>query len=232
MFRSLMLVGVVLASSRAALAQDSNNLIPHDRDASAQVAKIVASAEAAGLPTSAIVSKVRFGVSIAKAKPDSIVAAANVVATRLEIARVALAPNPTQPDIEAGANALGAKATPDALKAVRKASGNRPMATALGVLTQLLTNDVPVKRATDIVTELIRRNASPNQLIAYGNDVAGEIATGTTAVAAADAHARGLIAVLAAPGGVNAETALDAPAFGTAGSQAPGRSAPPRPRRP
>ena len=232
MFRSLMLVGVVLASSRTALAQDSNNLIPHDRDASAQVAKIVASAEAAGLPTSAIVSKVRFGVSIAKAKPDSIVAAANVVATRLEIARAALAPNPTQPDIVAGAEALGAKATPDALKAVRKASGNRPMATPLGVLTQLLTNEVPLKRATEIVTDLIRRNASPNQLLALGNDVEVDVQGGKGPLEAVNAHARGLIAVLAASGGANAETALDAPAFGTAGSQAPGRSAPPRPPRP
>lgn len=228
-----MIVGVVFGSSGVVSAQESNLLIPSDRDASAQVARIVASAEAAGLPTNAIVGKVRYGVAIAKAKPDSIVAAATAVAMRLEIARDALAPNPTRPDIEAGASALGADATPDALKAVRRASGSRPMAPALGLLTQLLTNKVPVRRATEIVTDLIRRNATPAQLVALGNDVAVDVAAGTAAVAAADVHARGLVAVLAASGGSAVEAAADAPGFITSGSQQqPGRNAPPRPRRP
>src|SRR5512147_2833107 len=74
-------------------------MIPSDRDASAQVASIVASAKAAGLPTEPIISKVAYGVALRHARPDAIVSAATSVAARLEQARDALAPNPTPPDI-------------------------------------------------------------------------------------------------------------------------------------
>ena len=209
MYRRLMVVAFVVGGSHAVAAQENTLLIPGDREASAQVARIVASAEAAGLPTNPIVGKVRYGVNITRSKPRDLVAAARAVAERLEIARASLEPSPSHPEIEAGASALAEKATPDALRAVRRASGNRPVVEPLGLLTVLLTSKVTVKRATEIVTDLIKRGVTPQQLVALSNDV-GAFGSGESAVAAAEIRVRGLIAVLAAQGG-SATAAFVAP---------------------
>ncbi|HEY9228499.1 MAG TPA: hypothetical protein VIP11_17730, partial [Gemmatimonadaceae bacterium] len=145
-------------------------------------------------------------------------------------ARDALAPNPTHPEIEAGAAALGENATPDALRKVRRAGGSRPIATALGVLTQLLTSNVSLDSATAIVTELIRRGATPAQLTAFVSDYTADIAGGTKAQAAIDVRARGLIAVLAAPSGSVTAADFAAPAQGLTSSGT--RNNPPKPKRP
>src|SRR5262245_5288760 len=211
MSRRLMVVAFVVAGSHAVAAQENTLLIPSDREASAQVARIVASADAAGLPTNPIVGKVRYGVNVTRSKPRDLVAAARLVAGRLEIARASLEPSPSKPEIEAGASAIAEKATPDALRAVRRASGPRPVVVPLGVLTQLLTSKVSVKRATEIVTDLIKRGATPEQLAELGRDV-GAFGSGEAAVAAAELRVRGLLAVIAAQGGSSGAILLSAPA--------------------
>jgi hypothetical protein len=230
MYRRLVVAGLIVGSSRVLAAQDNAYLIPSDREASAQVAKIVANAEASGLPTAPIASIVGKGV-VFRSKPDRIVAAANAVASRLEVAREALGPRSSAAEIAAGADALAEKATPDALRAVRRASGGRTVAEALGVLAQLLAepNKVPLPRATAIVTELVRKNATPAQLAALGNDVASDVGGGMSALASLDVRAQGLIAVLAAPGGsATAADLVNAPGFGTS-SGGPVRANPPTP---
>src|SRR5262245_48067770 len=142
MYRRLMIVAFVVAGSHAVAAQENTLLIPSDREASAQVARIVASADAAGLPTNPIVGKVRYGVNVTRSKPRDLVAAARLVAERLEIARASLEPSPSKPEIEAGASALAEKATTDAVKAVRRASGNRPVVVPSGVLATVVTREV------------------------------------------------------------------------------------------
>ena len=118
-------------------------MIPNDREASAQVASIVASARDAGLPTNPIVGKVNYGVNAMRSKPTDIVRAASIVKTRLETAKAALAPNPTEQEITQGADALGASATTETLRELRRTGRNRSVAAALGLLTQLLSSQVP-----------------------------------------------------------------------------------------
>lgn len=235
MYRRLMVVALLVGASRAIAAQDTALLIPSDREASAQVAKIVASAEAAGLPTNPIVGKVQYGVRVARPKPSAsaIVASASRVAARLEVARTALEPNASPLEIEAGANALSEKATPEALKAVRRASGNRPVDVPLSVLTQLLSSNVKLERATEIVTDLIKRGATPPQLTALGNDVADDARLGTAGAAAAEVRVRGLIAVLAARGASfgGDKVSVTAPAVGDGFINSSTRSSPPPPPR-
>lgn len=233
MYRRLVVAVSLVASSRMLAAQENAYVIPSDREASAQVAKIVANAEAAGLPTAPIASIVGKGV-VFRSNPDRIVAAAGAVAARLEVAREALGPNPTAAEIAAGADALAEKATPDALRAVKRASAGRGVESALGVLAQLLAdpNKVPLPRATAIVTELVRKNATPAQLVALGNDVTADAGRGTSALASLDVRAQGLIAVLAAPGGGTA-TAVDlanAPTLGASsgGGVRPSPQKPPK----
>jgi hypothetical protein len=187
-------------------AQQDSLFFPSDRDANAQLATIVTAARDAGLPIDPILGKVRYGILVVHAQPQRIVGAARALAARLQVARDALMPGPTAGDIATGADALEYGATKDQLKAIRVASGDQPVSTPLGVLAQLVASGVDAKRATTIVTDLIKKHATPAQLVALGTDVNADVANGAKATAALDIRLRGLTAVLAPPGGVGAAT--------------------------
>lgn len=207
---SAALVGIAEVSA----AQNAVQLVPGDTEASTQLTQIVESTRQSGLPVDPILAKVQYGIHIVHAPPDKIVASARAIASRLEVARTVLAPA-TSNDIIAGADALGVGATKDALQAVREASGNKSVVTPLNVLAQLIVSKVPVSRATEIVTTLVRRGASADQLMALGNNVNDDVHRGVAALAALDARARFLSGVLAPigsqAGGVTGLTSASAP---------------------
>jgi hypothetical protein len=200
--RVVLSAAFVVVVARGAAAQQDSLALPGDREASAELAKIVAAAREAGLPLDPILGKVRYGVEVVHAPPQRIVSAARALATRLQVARDALAPRPSTSDIATGADALQYGATKDELRAVRTASGDQPISTPLGVLAQLVASGVPAKRAAVIVTDLIKRHATPAQLAALGTDVNADVARGAQASAALDTRLRGLTAVLAPSGDV------------------------------
>jgi hypothetical protein len=196
----LWLFCLVVAGGRVAVAQDSLSLANVDHETATVLTHIVDSARVRGLPTEPIVAKISLGL-LFHAAPDRIVVAAQSVATRLEDARTALAPKPTLADITAGGNALGvAGVTKAALQAVRSTSPNRPVAVPLGLLAQLVASNVPLTRATEIVTQLIKRGASNAQLVKLGNDVNADVVHGARAIASLDVRLQGLNAVLAPAG--------------------------------
>ena len=223
---------LMVCSARLAVGQEM--LIPSDQDASAQVARIVASARSQGLPTNPIVGKVNYGVRVTRAPAGKIVESAKLIATRLEIAREALQPNPTVPEIEGGAAALGENATTESLKAVRSAGGSRSVATALGVLTQLLANKMPIDSATKIVTDLLRRGATPEQLVAFQGNVSADVARGYDVMEAADLRARGLVAAMGSGTASGAFTSADVEASAVTSGRNNPPGTPPKtpPRRP
>jgi hypothetical protein len=213
----MVLAALLGTAAHRVTAQDPAPLLAGNPEASAQLEKIVGATKQKGLPTDPILAKVRYGV-VYHAEPMRIVAAARAVASRLEVARDALSPHPTDLDIVAGEDALGSavgtaehpsmETVVDALRAVRAASPNQPVAVPLGVLSQLLVSGVPVKRATATVTDLIKRGVTPKQLVAFGNDVNSDVVGGARATNALDIRTRGLNAVLPPPG---ASAAADAP---------------------
>ena len=201
MIRTWLCLLAIAGAARTARAQDSVSQLAADRETAVQLARIVDSARALGLPTDPIVAKIRRG-ALLRTPPERIVVVARAVATRLAEARVALAPAPTAAEIAAGADALSvAGVTSDALRAVRSARPDKPVAVPIGVLTQLVASGVPAKRATEIVTDLIKRGANNVQLVALGNDVDFDIGRGARATAALDVRLRGLTAVLAPSSG-------------------------------
>ena len=213
--RLLWLLGLLVASSKVTAAQDSLPLATLDRDVAMRLTRIVDSAGSRGLPTEPIVAKISQGVFF-HAAPDRIAVAAHSVVARLDEARVALAPKPTQSDIAAGENALGVDGvTKTALQAIRSTSPNRPVAVPLGLLAQLVASKVPLARATKIVTDLIKRGASDPQLLALGNNVSADVVHGAQAMASLDVRLRGLTAVLAPLG--SAAAAVDGPQSAASG---------------
>ena len=217
---------LVTAMVGVASAQDTTALVAGDRATSAELSKIIEGARTKGLPVEPILSKVGYAVNIAHAPGPRIVAAARATAARLEEARDALAPNPTANDIDAGGKALSANVSRKSLQDVRKASGNRPVAVPLGVLTQLVANNVDEARATKYVTDLIRRGATTEQLVALGNDVNSDVVLGTKANNSMDLRATHLTAVLGVPGGTAAAAVDQGFQTGTSSPTPPGRKKP------
>jgi len=199
--KSALSVALLLTTglARVAVSQDTSAFIAGDHAASAELAKIIEATQASGLPVEPIVAKIRYAVLVAHAPAPKIISTALAVAARLEEARKALAPHPTDKDIVAGEDALRSKVSPKSLQDVRKVSANRPVAVPLGVLAQLVTSGIEEKRAAKIVTDLIRRGASGEQLVALGNDVNADIAVGTNVASAVELRMNRLNAVLGLP---------------------------------
>ena len=174
-----------------------------DSETQAAVLRTLDSAATRGLPTEPIVDKALEGAT-KKAAGTRIQAAVSTLLVRLEAARDALAPNPGPHDIAAGADALAYGATRDALRAMRAIRPNESIAVPLGVLTQLVASGVPVARATRVVSDLMRRGARDEQLIALNEDVRSYVAAGASPEVALDVRTRGLNAVLPPMGGAAA----------------------------
>jgi hypothetical protein len=201
------------------------------------VSRIIEATAAAGLPTNPILNKVQYATNVGRLRGKRVVAAASAVASRLEDARVALAPNPTDLDITAGADALMFGATKESLQTVRRVcvSRRRSVVGPLGVLAQLLAIKVGVDSATKAVTDLIERGATDGQLVALGNDVNADVASGSQPVVSMGTRVQGLAAVLSPPGagfGFGGDK-VTAPAAAGGGSLTGTRdNPPPPPKRP
>jgi hypothetical protein len=186
----------------------------------ALVLRAVDSAHTRGLPTDPLVDKALEGAT-KKAAGSRIQAAVSALLLRMEAARDALAPNPTPRDIAAGADALAYGATREALKTMRAIRPNEPVAVPLGVLTQLVASGVPVARATRVVSDLLRRGARDEQLIALNEDVRSYVAAGASPEIALDVRTRGLNAVLPPAGGAAVTGDAAVPGQSTAGQKKP-----------
>jgi len=190
-----------------------------DGQTQAAVLRTLDSARTRGLPIDPLVDKALEGAT-KKAAGPRIEAAVSTLLLRLEVARDALAPNPSPRDIAAGADALAYGATREALKTMRTIRPTESVAVPLGVLTQLVASGVPVARATRVVADLLRRGARDEQLIALNDDVRSYVAAGASPEVALDVRTRGLNAVLP-PGGSGVSAATGDVAGPTAASKKP-----------
>jgi hypothetical protein len=166
-----------------------------DSSTATRIAAVLADARSQGLPTDPIVAKVRLG-ALRRAPDSLIVAAAQAVAQRLALARDALAPRPAPGDVAAGADALSAGVTPEALRTIRAAAGTHPVAVPLGVVAELTATGVPPARAATIITALMKRGAPAHELVALGNDVNADVRAGARADASLGVRIKRLDAIL------------------------------------
>jgi hypothetical protein len=160
------------------------------------VAEVIDRARSQALPTEPLVDRALEG-AMKRAPGPRIRTAVAALAERLDIARGMLAPSPTEADIAAGAGALGVGVPRETLRAIRSVQPDRPVAVPLGVLTELVARRVPVDRAASMVVALMRRGATPTQLVALSQDVQQDIAAGIEPGAAFDLRTRGMASSLA-----------------------------------
>jgi hypothetical protein len=190
---SLLAVAAALATlvlATRAAAQDVR-LGRLDAATGALVAAVVDSARAAGLPTEPLVQRGLEGVT--KGAPgERIVEAVRRLAADLAHARHALGPAASPPELEAGAAALRAGASPAVLAQFPR-DRRQPLTVPLAVLADLVARGVPVDSAAAAVLALAR-TARDADLVEFRRAVERDIVLGVTPAAAAamllDAAAR------------------------------------------
>ena len=155
-----------------------------DTTLDAALVRVVESASARGLPPAPLLAKIREG-RLKRANEARIRAALTGLIVRLDSARAALGPEANGDELVAGADALAAGADVRAVRAVRAASFGRPASAPLGALAQLVASGIPGPRAVAMVIELLKKNASSAQVLAFGNLVESDAVSGLPAEEAA-----------------------------------------------
>lgn len=182
-----------------------------DRETKEALGKIVADASARGLPTAPIVSKVQFALMV-HAPSARIVATAQAVADRLDVARAAIAADTLSADIVNGEDALSFKIPKEILTRIHLAAPNRSISVPLAVLAQLVASNVPAEQASSIVVRLMRQGATSGQLLALGNNVSSDVQRGATGAESADIRLRGLTPLLAPGASTTGDLTASSPA--------------------
>ena len=195
-----------------------------DADTYRAVLRVIEGARGRSLPTDPLVDRALEG-AMKRAPGPRISAAVSALARRLEVARAMLAPAPTDADIAAGAGALAVGVPQDVLRTIRSIQPDQSVAVPLGVLTELVARSVPVDRAASLVVQLIRRGATPTQLVALSGDVQRDIAAGIEPGAAFDLRTRGVASTLPGGGG-SADLLEDAPTAPVTGLNTGGANSP------
>jgi hypothetical protein len=188
---------VCAIAARSVGAQDSLRFVGGDAVTSREVSQIIEAAAAEGLPAGLILSKARFALAVRTPGPK-IVETAKAMLARLVVARRAIHPHAQEGDLAGAEAALSYDVPPEILRRISLASPKQPIAVPLGVLTQLVADRVPAKRAGEIVTELLKAGATTTQLAKLGNDVETDIkVAGSPAIDAANIRLKMLIPFLA-----------------------------------
>ena len=185
---------LALAASRQAAAQEPrlDRLDPETRES---VQRVMQGAADKGLPVSPILERALFAARFSKTR-DVIESSAKSAAERLEISKEALAPSATQSDMIEAEKALKEGVPGKALKLLRAELPGRPLVVPIAVLTQLVTNQVPVEKAADMVVRLVKTGAQEAQLVAFGNKVGADISDGYDPIEAFNVQSNKLIAAI------------------------------------
>jgi hypothetical protein len=101
---------------------------------------------------------------------------------------------------------------------VRDAGPGKSVAVPLGVLAQLVSNGVPVEKATTIVVRFVSEGQPQARLIALGEKVESDVGAGIPAEAALDLRAKGLQVQTGRGSGLVTETADALPPALTSGT--------------
>jgi hypothetical protein len=166
---------------------------------------VINDAKQKGVPEALLIAKVREGVA-KQSEPDRIHSAVRTLADRLERAQRALSPVQALDELAAGAGALQMKVPEAMLRTMRRTWPDRPLTVPLGVLTELVANDIPAKSAAERVHALMERGASSAQIVALGDTVRADIAAGRAPDASMELRTKGILSLLPNASGATTTT--------------------------
>ena len=179
----------VLVAARSASAQASQGL---DSATAAAIAPIVEQARAEKLPVTPLYAKAREG-QVQRVPVAKIEAAVRTLADRMRQANEALAPDASEQELNAAADAIKSGVPAQTLRAMRKAGGDGSLAVPIGVLTQLIARGVPVERASMEVVALLQKGAVARNFIALEESVRQDVLAGRRPDESLDLRLKGII---------------------------------------
>ena len=180
---------VAMLGARAALGQE---ITPLDSATDAAIAPIVAQARAAKLPLNPLYAKAREG-QVQRVPVPKIEAAVRTLLERLRSANEALAPDASEQELTAAADAIKNGVPVTTLTAMRKAGRDGSLAVPIGVLTQLVVRGVPVERASMQIVDLLQRGAVARNFIALEESVRQDVLAGRRPDESLDLRLKGII---------------------------------------
>jgi hypothetical protein len=178
-----------------------------DSALAAALAPTLDAARIDGLPETPLLAKAQEGV-LKRATRERIVGAVAALADRMRAARAELAPNATDHEVIAGAEALAVGVSGQVLRTVRL---HRPRGTAampLEVMAHLAWRGVRPDQAADAITRIVAGGATTAQLVALDAGVRQDVESGVAPPVALSARTRGLALQLQAPGSRSAADAV------------------------
>ena len=189
------------------------------------VVAIIDSARSASLPVEPLVDKALEGAA-KRASSQQIVSAVRTFASQLMEARRALGTTSTEPELLGGAQAIRAGIPVQHLEKLRRARSGVQIATALTVTSDLVNREVPIDTAVAVVSALLERAATDEQLLGLRAEIETDILGGQAPVLAASRRGQTLEQTLAAtpPNGAG-----NLPALPSSGTIRTGDGAMPKP---
>lgn len=206
----LVIAALLLIAAAPAQAQEPR-LARLPEAARTQIDALVTAAAANGLPIEPLIDRALEGLAKG-APPLRIVTAVTRLRDELVLVRGALGERSSPAELTAGASALRAGATTDALATLRRLRGQRSLTVPASVLADLVAGGVPADTAVGSVLALAT-NAGDADYIAFRRNVQRDIALGASPAAALGVRLLG-------PHGLSEATALD-PTPGGRGKQKP-----------
>jgi|RhiMetdeSRZDD1v2_1073273.scaffolds.fasta_scaffold150872_2 hypothetical protein len=185
-------LGIVLLSLGAVGTASAQQPAALDSATLAAIAPIVAQARSARLPLDPLYARAREG-QLRKVPVPTIEAAVRALAERMQTANEALAPNPSEQELRAAADAIKVGIPVETLRAMRKAGKDGSLAVPLGVLTQLVARGVPVEKASMQIVDLLQRGAVPRNFIALEESVRQDVLAGRRPDESLDLRLKGII---------------------------------------
>jgi len=169
-----------------------------DSALAAALAPTLDAARIDGLPEPPLLAKAQEGV-LKRASRERIVGAVSALADRMRAARGELAPNATDHEIIAGAEALAVGVSGSVLRAIRVYRPRGTAAMPLEVMAHLAWRGVKPDQAADAITRIVAGGATTAQLVALDASVRQDVEAGVAPPTALATRTRGLTLQLQSP---------------------------------
>ena len=204
--------GIALLGATASAQTVDPNLSKLDSRTRSAVVAIIDSARAMNLPVAPLIDKAREGAA-KKARGEMIVSAVRAYAVQLGQARTALGMGSSDHELIGGAQAIRAGIPVQQLERLRKVRPGVQIATALTVVSDLVSREVPMDTAMSVVADLVRVAATDDQLLGVRADIESDILQGRQPSIAATSRGDAMEKTLAAivPNGAGSPGALPSP---------------------
>jgi hypothetical protein len=187
-----LLLAVAMLQPAALHAQDARLQARLDRPTVDSMNAILAHADALAIPREPLIQKALEGAS-KNATSALILNTVAAMSGRLALARHALGNAASEAELVAGASAIYAGVTPASLSQIGALHHDQSIAMPLVTLSYFIHEGVDHATALRWTENVVRKNVSPQELLRLQQSIEGDVRTGASPHAAAEARVEALL---------------------------------------